>query len=317
MGINSRDSLWTSFSDVERRKIEETLGIRLADYTTSDEKEAVLIEFDQVSRRQAEIQARKDVIDHYFDRQERAAVQQVELEARVLSQRSTQRYLPEPPVHVEVLPIQTLPQYVSDVSQPVTRPQAEVSSPHPASQQRNQHRTIIVREERDTPKPTQYSFIDNVKQYAMVTILTLGGAYVGFSAARHTDLADDLRRMEENPIIKAYQVAHEVEMYQKLREWDFLGPEQKNITERRDSIDSTKKKIGKVAAVIDSLKTLVEDVPLLGRGAALIEQQQQQIRLYEQRQEQYTSNLIQYTTVGTGGGFGIGIFLAFQRRRKA
>src|SRR3989344_2342080 len=118
MGINSRNSLWTSFSDAERKKIVEKLGIKLADYTTPEEREAVLIEFEQVSRRQAEIQARKEVIDHYFDRQEKSAARQVELEVRVLPQRPVQRYLPEPPTQVEVFPVQPPQAYTPEVFQP-------------------------------------------------------------------------------------------------------------------------------------------------------------------------------------------------------
>ena len=66
-------------------------------------------------------------------------------------------------------------------------------------------------------------------RYAMVVVFTLGGAYLGFSAARHTDLADELRKMKENPIIQVYSLEHEVESYQGLRELDFLAPEQEKI----------------------------------------------------------------------------------------
>lgn len=311
MGINLKN--WAFFSDVERRKIEETLGITLADYTTTDEREAVLMEFDLETQRQAEIQGRKEIIDHFFERQERTLALPATLEMKVLS--PVPQYLPAP---VTVLPAPP-PPYFPEIRQPVIRPQPEVISLPPVLALGDSGRMAGAREKREIPEPEHvYSLLGSIKRYALVTAFTLGGAYLGFSAARHTYLADELRSMEENPLIRAYQAAHEVETYQRWRELDFLGPEQEKVAERREILNSAKKKIGKVRRVINTITTLVKDVPLLGRGAALIERQRQQIQLYEQKQEQYSSNLIKYTTAGAGGGFGLGVFLAFSlgRMRK-
>ncbi len=169
------------------------------------------------------------------------------------------------------------------------------------------------------PADISFQFLQGIVKYALATGLTLSGAYIGFSAARHSDLADELRTMEENPLINAYSLKHNVENFQGLRELDFLAPAQTEIAKGREYLGLGQKLLRKAERAVDITKTLVADLPLIGRGAAtLIRQQQAQISLYEQKRQEYSSQCLQYAGVGAVGGLSLGVILAgfWERKRR-
>ncbi|HIH11478.1 TPA: hypothetical protein HA241_04775 [Candidatus Woesearchaeota archaeon] len=157
-------------------------------------------------------------------------------------------------------------------------------------------------------------FLRKGAEYVAIVVLTLAGAYGGFSATRYTHLADELRRMEKNPIVKAYQFKHGIESFQKLREWDILSPDREEIAKDRRYIDTAK---SVTEGATDLGKWLVSKIPFVGDSIeAGIEHQESLVDDYIQKKRMYSSKMMWYTLTGAGSGLAAGVLLSLKKRRR-
>lgn len=275
------DDLWKSLTPEDRKKIEERLGINPDTCTTTASRYGLLQQYQYCTER-----SQRELLPSEDDSRVMAGPQMLVLDRDSIeaASGSDERCLQRP-------------------SQPTLIRKNERSRS----------------EARIRPSNAPSKFLQGIVKYALVTTMALSGAYLGFSAARHTDLADELRTMEESPVIKAYALGNKVESYQWLRELDFLSPVKKDIAQNRDYLETVRKGFRKASGAVNVIKTLVRDVPLFGRGsAALIEQQQEQIRLYQQKQEQYSSKLRLFTAGGAIAGLALAALgsVVVDRRRR-
>ncbi len=284
--------LWKSLTPEEKRKIQDRLGVDPDSCRTSAQRAGLLAQYhEQTGHNPLPL----------FDTRPYHSPELVESGSRS----HLRLVASEPP----------LEDVVSEERDPVILPRRESPS----------QRTLALSRGRyyHSPLTFYYPATNSVSQFlrkavgsAAMVVFTLAGAYGGFSMARHTDLADELRKMERNPLVKTYQLTHGLESFQELREWDFLSPNREGIAKDRQYIDTAK---SVAAGATGWAKWAVGNIPLVGGWIdGKIEQQQGLVNDYVQKRREYSSKMAWYTLAGTGLGLSFGVFLSFQlgKRRR-
>lgn len=278
----SINKLWKSLTPAEKKRIQDTLGVNLDGYTTSRDRAAVLAQYyEQIG----------GCLPPVFNTQ-------------------------SPPPQMIASSGGSIVDVVNERDVPVTQRLTDDSSQRTITLSRGINYKHSSSSTGYQPVATVYQFVRRVVEYAAIVVFTLAGAYGGFSAARYTGQAEELRRMEQNSLVKTYQLMHTIESFQGLREWDFLAPHREEITKGRQYIETTKS----VAEGATGLaKWAADHIPVVGGLLeAKITQQQNMVNTYLEKQSEYYSTMMWYTAAGAVSGLGTGVLLSFivGKRRK-
>ncbi|HLC90572.1 MAG TPA: hypothetical protein VJI15_02285 [Candidatus Nanoarchaeia archaeon] len=166
------------------------------------------------------------------------------------------------------------------------------------------------------------TFLKKAAEYTLILALTLGGAYAGFSVSRYTPLAEELRIMESNPIIRAYGIKQGFESYQKMKKWDVFSPDKEQGDGDKELINDVQEGVeGAVNGAINTVKGAVGWIPWFGGVTTSIinqaqQEKRQEISTYLQKSDEHSTQMGIYTAAGAGSGLALGITLSLLWRRK-
>ena len=294
--------VWQGLTDQENREIRDMTGVDPESCTTNAEKCGVLV--------------------GYF-----AAAQRV------------REQLPLPPkqpkiIIVTSLPSEVAPYFIDEVIDKRVRPvlptprisppdSHSAVSPFPGRGDERESLSDIIDVKPRSRRPSISSnssdrpYLSRITEYAAIVLVTMVGGYGGFSCARYTDLANHLREMEQNPIIKAYKVKNDLEALQALKEIDFLSPDRNEVARNREMLDAIDQKSDKAMGFMDTVSTLFQDIPFIGKGVKnLSDKKLAKIREYNDKRQEYSTLLLGSTAGGAAGGLALGTFLSLVYRRR-